>query len=68
MAVLFHVFNYKGWKLVYSGPVYIAVYGLNILVLQFVQKFVTVNRTEITEKLSPLVKRTKGLFLKDMKV
>jgi hypothetical protein len=39
MAYLFGVFKYRGWKLIYSTPVYIAVYTLNILILQFVQHF-----------------------------
>lgn len=39
MAVIFHVFNYKGWKLIYSAPVYMAVYGLNILVLKLGQYY-----------------------------
>jgi hypothetical protein len=39
IATLFGVFKYNGWKLIYSAPVYIAVYTLNILVLQFAQHF-----------------------------
>jgi hypothetical protein len=36
-ANLFHVFNYNEWKLIYSLPVYVAVYVLNIIVYQFTQ-------------------------------
>lgn len=39
IATVFQVFKYNGWKLIFSFPVYIAVYGLNIMVLEFAQYF-----------------------------
>ncbi|MCZ8515754.1 hypothetical protein O9H85_25750 [Paenibacillus filicis] len=35
----FHVFTYKGWKLWYSGPAYIVIYGLNLILFRFIQKY-----------------------------
>ncbi|MFC5452328.1 hypothetical protein [Paenibacillus aestuarii] len=40
IAHFLHVFTYKGWKLVYSFPVYIGVYSFNILVLRLAQTYV----------------------------
>ncbi|TVX98575.1 hypothetical protein [Paenibacillus cremeus] len=40
VAHIFHVFTYKGWKLIYSFAVYHAVWSLNILMLHFVQSFI----------------------------
>lgn len=37
-AAIFHVFTYKKWKLIYSFPAYVLIYGLNILVFRFVSK------------------------------
>ncbi|RCW41518.1 hypothetical protein [Paenibacillus prosopidis] len=36
----FHVFTYKGWKLWYSGPIYLIIFSLNFLVYHFVQRYV----------------------------
>lgn len=46
LADLFHVFKYNQWKIIYSFPVYIAVFGLNILVLQFVQYYLGISKKE----------------------
>jgi hypothetical protein len=40
VAHFFHVFTYKNWILIYSFPVYFAVYGLNILVLHLAQYYI----------------------------
>lgn len=38
-AFWFHVFNYHYWKLIYSFPTYIVIYGLNLAVYRFLQRY-----------------------------
>lgn len=44
IADLFHLFHYKRWKLIYSFPVYISVYGLNIVMLRFALYYIRQKR------------------------
>lgn len=37
VALQLHVYQYKGWKLIYSFPVYSAVYSANIAVLEWIR-------------------------------
>lgn len=39
LAVLCHVYTYKGWKFFYSFPVYIAVITLTLAFFQFVKSY-----------------------------
>jgi hypothetical protein len=50
MAAVFHVFTYNEWKLIFSFPTYIAVYGLNIMVFEFAQYFLRNKMTSLSRK------------------
>ncbi|WP_139492066.1 hypothetical protein [Brevibacillus dissolubilis] len=39
LATQFHVFTYKGWKLVYSVPTYIFIYWINLCIFRFVRTY-----------------------------
>ncbi|WP_096186580.1 hypothetical protein [Evansella halocellulosilytica] len=38
VALLFDVYTFKGWKSYMSIPVYVGVYGLNMLLLSYIKK------------------------------
>jgi hypothetical protein len=38
IAILFNLYRYKGWNLLYSGPVYFAVWFLNVWLLHFLKR------------------------------
>ncbi|VBB06761.1 Hypothetical protein LUCI_1997 [Lucifera butyrica] len=44
LAVQFHVFTYIHWNLLYSYLVYLLVFALNIRLLNFLRRFLPVNR------------------------
>jgi hypothetical protein len=44
-----HILHYRGWSLVYSVPVYLAVFGIETLFLHFVMKFRSVSSNSTSE-------------------